>query len=507
MLQILWAFVGGYVVMGAEMAFARQVAPWLGNSLPVWAVLISILLLALALGAGWGGQVTLRPGPSARPGRILLAAGAVLLAAAWMLPLLLARACGPAHGGVATVVPAGLAALALLALPLFLLGALPPTLLAAAVTVPERAPWVSGRLTAAATAGSLCGTLLTAFFALPWLGTRTTLIALAALCAAAGCLSPVTRSKGAVALLLLVAVAWAAAVRWPVSWPGRGWNVVREARETPYQPAFVVEAIDGTRSLRLNSLEQGHSNYDPRGPTTVGVWPHFLLAQELRPACETPPRTVLVLGLGAGTLARDFAFAFPDAAVVGVEIDPVVVELGRRWFAMPASTEVHVDDARRFLNRPVEGTYDLVLLDAYAGFYLPFQLATRESFERVAHRLAPGGAMAVNVLSYPGDDELPRGIARTIAEVFDRVSAHTTGGYNTMLIAWRSRDRVADRSAPCARPAHPVQRAIVDELTTRTRLLEIDPARPAFTDDRAPVEWLISRLAWAASFPTRREYR
>ena len=64
------AFVGGFAVMGAEMAFARQAAPWFGSSLPVWAVLISVLLLALALGAAWGGRLSLGAGRrrAARPG-------------------------------------------------------------------------------------------------------------------------------------------------------------------------------------------------------------------------------------------------------------------------------------------------------------------------------------------------------------------------------------------------------------------------------------------------------
>ena len=75
------AFVGGFAVMGAEMAFARQAAPWFGSSLPVWAVLISVLLLALALGSSWGGRRSLQPGGGQRPARILTAAGLALLLA------------------------------------------------------------------------------------------------------------------------------------------------------------------------------------------------------------------------------------------------------------------------------------------------------------------------------------------------------------------------------------------------------------------------------------------
>ena len=53
-------------------------------------------------------------------------------------------------------------------------------------------------------------------------------------------------------------------------------------------------------------------------------------------------------------------------------------------------------DGRVFLNRNSE-RYDLILLDAYRGGYVPFHLLTREFYALVKQRLAPGGAVAFNV--------------------------------------------------------------------------------------------------------------
>jgi predicted O-methyltransferase YrrM len=489
------AFAGGVTVMGAEMAFARQVAPWFGSSLPVWAVLISILLLALALGAGWGARRPLGARGSSDGSPLLSGAGAALVLAAWLLPLLLSAAASAGRLGQVVAIGAGVAALALAGCPLFLMGALTPTLVRARAHVPGSAGWVAGRLSALATAGSLVGTLGTVFLALPGLGTRATLLALALVCAVVAALAGRLHRRALLAALALLAAA-AISLLLPSPAPALAgvrpaWGVLREARQTPYQAAFVLETEDGARTLRLNSLRERHSHHDPRGPSAIdaGVWPLFLLAQEVRPGCATPPARVLTLGLGAGTLARDLAFAFPRARMVGVEIDPDVVELGRRWFALPAATEVHVEDARVYLERAAT-PFDLVWFDAFSGAYPPFQTVTRESFARVERLLRPGGAVAVNVLSVPGEDRLLRAVGGTLAAVFDRVAAvRSPASRNTLLLAWRAADEGRERRA-CARPRHPQQRALVARLRGSVHRFPADPEVPILTDDHAPVEWL-----------------
>ena len=157
---------------------------------------------------------------------------------------------------------------------------------------------------------------------------------------------------------------------------------------------------------------------------------------------------------------------------MGVEIDPEVIALGRRWFALPAATDVFVEDGRQYLNRPVGQRFDLILIDAFAGAYLPFQLATRESFQRADAWLAPGGAVAVNVLSVGDHRQLADAVAGTMIDVFGAgASADLRPGYNTMLLAWRSADarglrssvrrtRLAGPAGSAAQPAIPGPAAV-----------------------------------------------
>ena len=79
---------------------------------------------------------------------------------------------------------------------------------------------------------------------------------------------------------------------------------------------------------------------------------------------------------------------------------------------------VHDADARPFLRRTDE-RYDLIVVDAYHQPYVPFYLATREFFRLARDRLAPGGILALNVASVPGDERLLDGISGTLTHEFD----------------------------------------------------------------------------------------
>jgi hypothetical protein len=98
---------------------------------------------------------------------------------------------------------------------------------------------------------------------------------------------------------------------------------------------------------------------------------------------------------------------YPQARIDGVELDPDVTAVGRRYFGLDDNTRLHVitADARPFLRR-THNTYDLIIVDAYRPTYVPFYLATQEFFRLARSRLAPGGAVVLNVGSTPDDHRL-----------------------------------------------------------------------------------------------------
>ena len=147
------------------------------------------------------------------------------------------------------------------------------------------------------------------------------------------------------------------------------------------------------------------------------------------------PKRVLVVGLGGGTLSRVTAHYFPEAVVDTVELDPEVVKVAEKYFLFRRgkNLKVFVRDGRVHIKSLVrrKAKYDLIMLDAFRGGYIPYHLATREFLEECRSILAPGGVVVSNLrpgfLLY----EYQR---RTFAKVFKSHYAFG-GGSNKILVS------------------------------------------------------------------------
>jgi spermidine synthase len=339
---------------------------------------------------------------------------------------------------------------------------------------------VVGRLYAISTAGSLLGTMLSALLLIPLLGTQRTFLVFALALA-------LVAMVGIGARAALVPVFLLAVLALPVGTikGGAEGRVLYEA-ETTHQYARVIERDDGTRVLELNEGQAVHSLYRPGSYLTGDYWDGHLVLPAA--SARRPPRRIAILGNAGGTVARSFGHFFPGTAVDAVEIDPELTELGRRYLDLRnPGMEVFAEDARPWLERSAGG-YDAIMVDAYRQPYIPFYLATREFFELARERLAPGGIVIVNVGHPEGARELERVLGRTIAAAFPRVLRYPIEDTNTLLVAGEgafSGGRLRENAGalPMALRAQALEAATALE----PRL----PGGEVYTDDRAPVEWLV----------------
>lgn len=119
---------------------------------------------------------------------------------------------------------------------------------------------------------------------------------------------------------------------------------------------------------------------------------------------STPkPARILVLGLGGGSIPRVFAKLYPKATIDVVEIDPAVVQVAADWFDFKpsANVKVHVKDGRQFVKQAaVFGQrWDLLVLDAFNGDYIPEHMMTKEFLEECKSVLTPNGTLVANTFS------------------------------------------------------------------------------------------------------------
>ncbi len=486
-------FVVGAASLGAEIAAARLLAPYFGASMFVWANTIATVLVALSVGYAIGGHLSDRTPRMSRLCEIVMAAGILLGAIPFVSPPLL-RLAVSALGAISVggFFASLVGVLLLVALPVLLLGMVAPFAIRLSIRRSDHAGRVSGRLYAISTAGSLLGTFLAALLLVPFAGTHRTFLALALALVVVASIGLDRRYLAVPVALIALIVLPPGAINADVA---SGSRVIYET-ETPYQYARVVQSPGGQRLLELNEGVAVHSEFVPGSYLTGNYWDDFLALPFA--TGTTAPGRVAILGDAAGTTARALGHFFPATQIDAVEIDGRLTEIGRRYFGLAPRPQLHTitADARPWL-ASVSTRFDSIFLDAYRQPYIPFYLTTREFFALVRAHLRRLGTVVINVGHPTGSDTLERALSATLRTVFPYVMSDPAEPTNTLLLA-----SVAPPSREMLRRAEP---GIPPELrntalAAATRLVQAPRRGPVYTDDRAPVEWLVdeSLLGYAA---------
>jgi spermidine synthase len=474
----LLVFVVGAASLGAEMA------PFFGASTIVWANTIGVVLLSLSVGYWLGGRFADRhPHKRGLCTLVLvasLAVGAIPFAAD---PFLDVSVDALDQVSAGAFIGSLVAVCVLVAPPVILLGAASPYAIRLAVERIEESGTIAGRMYAISTLGSLLGTWLSALLLIPLVGTRRTFLIFALACALVAA-TGLARRRGALAVPAVII----ALIALPVGViKASDQGAVLEEVETEYQYARVVERPDGVRELELNEGVATHSLYRPGSYLTGDYWDEHLVLPFA--ALERTPRKVAILGNAAGTMARAMGHYFPVTEVHAVEIDDELTRLGRKWFDLrnPRMRVFH-EDARPYLRR-TDDRYDVILVDAYRQPYIPFYLVTREFFELVRDRLNPGGAVIVNAGHPKGQDDLEKVLSATMGAAFPVVLRDPSKDVNTLLLASAAASPERLRRA-LPRLPHDLRGL---GFATMARLAPAREGGTVYTDDKAPVEWLIDK--------------
>jgi spermidine synthase len=484
-------FAVGAATLGAEIAAARLMAPFFGDSTIIWANTIAVVLVALSVGYWFGGRMAdRRPHLRGLCTLVLVAAGLLGVVPLVAHPFLTLSVEAFDTYSIGAFAGSLLGVLVLVAVPVLMLGAVSPWAIRLKLQAVEDSGQVAGRMYAISTVGSLVGTFAASLLLIPLVGTQRTFLAFALVMAAVAAFGAARRWA-----LVPVVIAGVLAVPPGAVKAAESGRVLEEA-ETPYQYARVVQAPDGERRLELNEGQAVHSVWRAGRWLTGDYWDAFLV--DPLAALGRPPGRLAILGTGAGTTARAYQHYFPRTRVDAVEIDGELLRLGERWFGLrpDRNLRLHAEDARPFL-RHAAGGYDAIFVDAYRQPYIPFYLTTREFFAEVHDRLRPGGVVAINVGHPEGSDRLEKVLSATLRTAFAHVARDPVKPVNTVLLASDaplSAARMRAALGPLPSDLAPVDLEAAGRLAPGLR------GGTVYTDDRAPVEWLVdeSIVAYAA---------
>jgi spermidine synthase len=143
-----------------------------------------------------------------------------------------------------------------------------------------------------------------------------------------------------------------------------------------YNPKIQLIKFMGQYRLDMGGLTQS-------GPIIENIWSQSL--KKLLPKNFSPQKT-LILGLGAGSVAKVIADRYPKTQIIGVEIDSQVIKIAQDYFGLNKikNLEVINQDALRYLSGiKTPKTFDLILVDCYLGCQIPSKLENPDSIKKI----------------------------------------------------------------------------------------------------------------------------
>lgn len=475
--------------MVVEVLGSRVIGPFFGVSLFVWTSLITVTLLALAIGYVVGGRLADRKESAITLYAVVVAAGLCVLA----IPLVQMAVLKVAVGlglRLGSLVAAGV----LFGPALVLLGCVSPLLVRLLAREMSSLGRTVGGLYALSTAGSFVGTIATGFFLIGVVGISRifVLAGLLLVLLGAGYFATFRRAWAAAASLPLVLL-FAPADSLPAKTLADGTHArVIEKRDSFYGNLRVVDysfASRHTRELSIDGLIQGGIDV----ANGLSVYEYGYLLQFLPQALYPQGRSSLVIGLGAGVVPRWYAAQGIETEVV--DIDPEVVALARKHFGFPSRIPVHVEDARRYL---AEATrfYDYIVLDVFNGDTTPGHLLSVEALGLIGRRLNADGVLAINLMGSLNEESfITASVVRTLQVVFDQIEIHPLIPLgveqqrgNLVIVAYRGKPRRPVLELHAQQPVHPLANDLVRQAMSNRFSFPPDTPAMILTDDFNPMD-------------------
>lgn len=261
-------------------------------------------------------------------------------------------------------------------------------------------------------------------------------------------------------------------------------------RESQYATTFVVR--DGkylTMRFGINRCIFTESRYNPTDRAELPIVYTRLMTVALAYAAR--PSQIVEIGLGGGRLASYIHDFVPGTHITCVELDPGVVDLAKRYFDVRPGPRLELvsRDGRVYM-ATTKRSFDVILVDAYQGTLVPFHLVTREFFQILQRKLAPGGVVAQNISPRVLDFHRMVATART---VFDHVDLYPARN-NWVLIAYDGpvkTDAQLDARAAEIEGTRGLRYSLKDMISQRRADARTNhDDAPAFTDDFAPVGYM-----------------
>lgn len=367
--------------MATELCGSKLISPYFGSSLYVWASVIAITLGSLAAGYFYGGRLSLKEN-RIQILRFILAISAVYMG---FMPLI-TNGFTPIAVGLPLITAVVVASSLLLILPMLLMGAASPIIIAVQTENENESGKVSGLVYSISTIGGIISTFLCGFVFIPEFGVSTTLIIFGTLLLLSLLLLLQKKSPFKIIVFLSMLIVLGFTNKTPLK------NCIYEKDGMLGKLNVIDDSINGhiIRKLLVNNVVQTEMDLSSGQSVSQYI---AILDSNITPA----QKTALVLGLGGG-LTSDL-LAKKGYYVTGVELDSRIIEIAKKYFYFNEDVVELCDDVRHYINY-ISGEYSLILVDIFKAEEQPSHVLTKESLERIKEILTPDGQLIINWHGY-----------------------------------------------------------------------------------------------------------
>ena len=383
-------FLSGAIEMGIELLAARILSPYVGSSNVVWTSIIGVILASMSIGYYLGGKIADKIANFNILFKILLITALMTS----FIPIFETLIVKSVAGNIENlIISAVICAIIVFSIPSLILAMISPIAVKIKSEEIKEIGLSSGKISSLSTIGSIVGTFTMGFILIPHIGVSNINIGIVILLILMAILTIEKVDKSQIyAVIFVVSISIILIILGKCVFKITNPDIVLDT-DSEYSRIWVKNVK--TKRATYKTLE----SYLDTNTNEMGA--EYLKYYDLFEYLNKNANSSLLIGGAAYTYPMHYLKKYEDKTIDVVEIDNKMTEIAKEYFGLDTNNsrlKIYNQDGRSFFNYS-KNKYDVILIDAFKGLNVPFELTTYEAMENVKKLLNNNGIVITNIIS------------------------------------------------------------------------------------------------------------
>lgn len=418
--------LSGAIGMGLELIAARVLSPYVGSSNVVWTSIIGIILASMSIGYWIGGKRADKIASKNQVSKILLYS-AIFTSIIPLLETIIVKNFAGIIGNL--IIVAIICSIIVFSIPSFLLAMVTPYAVKIKSEEEDDIGSISGRMSSLSTIGCIAGTFIMGFILIPFVGVSNINLGVTILILIMAVVIRENKDKKFLWMIILtICIITIITILGKIAFKKSNSDIVLDT-DSQYSRIWVKRIDVGKTSYKTLQVDTGIESYIDEKTGEMGA--KYLRYYDLFEYLNKNANSTLLIGGAAYTYPIHYLQKYDDKKIDVVEIDEKMTQIAKEQFGLNTNNErlkIYSQDGRSFLNYSKE-KYDTILIDAFKGTNVPFELTTLEALANAKNRLNENGIVLTNIISSleGKESKLIKYEYATYKKVFDDVKIYQVG--------------------------------------------------------------------------------